>query len=179
MNRLKLCSWNVNGIRAVTKKGFFTWLKNSDYDLVCLQETKADKEQIIETLEEENLAEVFPIAHFNSAERKGYSGVASFYRERFKVDEIIDGFRLDLAKPICEKIKLDSNFIKAFNAEGRVICSHHKALNLAIFNIYFPNGGANEERYKFKLKFYDFLLEYLKVYENEEKFSRIQVVFNI
>jgi len=173
MNRLKLCSWNVNGIRAVTKNGFFTWLKNSDYDLVCLQETKADKEQIIETLEEENLAEVFPIAHFNSAERKGYSGVASFYRERFKVDEIIDGFRLDLAEPICEKIKLDSNLIKAFNAEGRVICSHHKALNLAIFNIYFPNGGANEERYKFKLKFYDFLLEYLKVYEHEEKFSRI------
>ncbi|MFM7457868.1 MAG: exodeoxyribonuclease III [bacterium] len=180
---IKLCSWNVNGIRAVAKKGFFTWLKNSDYDLVCLQETKAHKEQIIETLEEENLAEAFPIAHFNSAQRKGYSGVASFFKEAFKPAQILDGFDVALAQRITKKLNMEMSLVEAFNSEGRIICSHHNlhangsndlsASDLArekilvLFNIYFPNGGANQERYRFKLRFYDFFLEYLKAYEEE------------
>jgi exodeoxyribonuclease-3 len=177
---IKLCSWNVNGIRAVAKKGFFEWLNAGNFDAVCLQETKVQVEQLEAEFKGN---EKYPLVHFNSAERKGYSGVASFFKEGFKPVEISDGFDLGLAQKITKKLNMEMSLVDAFNSEGRVICSHHdlndngsndlssndfsKEKILVLFNIYFPNGGANQERYKFKLRFYDFFLEYLKAYEEE------------
>ncbi|MDA0773174.1 MAG: exodeoxyribonuclease III [Cyanobacteria bacterium] len=76
---IRLCSWNVNGIRAVAKKGFLDWLKNSDFDIVCLQETKAHRDQLESELTE---IENYPFIQYNSAVRKGYSSVASFAKEQ-------------------------------------------------------------------------------------------------
>jgi exodeoxyribonuclease III len=76
---VRICSWNVNGIRAVAKKGFLDWLKNSNFDIVCLQETKAQREQLEPELIE---IEDYPFVEYNSAVRKGYSGVATFAKEQ-------------------------------------------------------------------------------------------------
>lgn len=159
---LKLCSWNVNGIRAVAKKGFHDWLEASDCDVLCFQETKAQPEQLGEDLTKFNK---YPVTHFNSAERKGYSGVASFFSENLKPEEIVNGFNPEFSAKVAEKLNMDKALIEAFNAEGRVIHSKHKLsgdFSFSLFNIYFPNGGASDERYQFKLRFYDFFLEYLK-----------------
>ena len=69
---MKLISWNVNGIRAVIKKGFLEWLREENPDVLCLQETKAQDEQVLEALAE---LEGFHIST-NSAVKKGYSGTA-------------------------------------------------------------------------------------------------------
>lgn len=76
---MRLCSWNVNGIRAVAKKGFLDWLKNTDFDIVCLQETKAQRDQL-----EPELTEIkgYDFIEYNSALRKGYSGVATLAKEQ-------------------------------------------------------------------------------------------------
>jgi len=160
---INLCSWNVNGIRAVAKKGFVEWLNSTEFHIVCLQETKAQMEQLEDDI---RTHEKYPVIHFNSAERKGYSGVASFFHSKLVPEKIIDGFRMDIAEEIASQIGFDIALLESFNKEGRVICSHHK--DFVLFNIYFPNGGANDERYRFKLRFYDFLLEYIKIYEKRE-----------
>ena len=66
---MKLASWNVNGLRAVQKKGFNEWLEHSGYDVVCLQETKLQEDQV-------ELGNTDYIGYFHYAERKGYSGTA-------------------------------------------------------------------------------------------------------
>ena len=71
---MRIISYNINGIRAAIKKGFFDWLKTSPADIVCLQETKAEKENVDHKL----LAEMGYEDHWYSAEKKGYSGVAIF-----------------------------------------------------------------------------------------------------
>lgn len=69
---MKLVSWNVNGLRAVARKGFQLWLRKSKADIICLQETKASPSQ----LSKELFQPAGYYAYFNSAQRKGYSGVA-------------------------------------------------------------------------------------------------------
>ena len=69
---MKLISWNVNGIRAVAKKDFFTDLEKMNPDILCLQETKAQDDQVQETLAAVNGYHIYS----NSAEKKGYSGTA-------------------------------------------------------------------------------------------------------
>lgn len=69
---MKIISWNVNGIRAVLKKGFMDFMKTEDPDILCVQETKAQPEQVDINLEG------YPHHYWNSAERKGYSGVVIF-----------------------------------------------------------------------------------------------------
>lgn len=71
---MKILTWNVNGVRAIYKKGFEEWLTNQDADIVCLQETKAHPDQLSRNV-------VHPEGYkgfWNSAEKKGYSGVATF-----------------------------------------------------------------------------------------------------
>ncbi len=72
MSGLRILSWNVNGIRAVQKKGFLEWLAEESPDIFCLQETKASEEQLASALK--NIPGYD--SYFASAERKGYSGVA-------------------------------------------------------------------------------------------------------
>ena len=139
---MKIVSWNVNGIRAVYKKNFLEWFKNEDADIVCVQETKAGKEQF-----PEDLAETAGY-HFycSSAQKKGYSGVAVWSK----------------IKPVSVSAGIEN---EKFDSEGRVLKLEFE--RFVLFNIYFPNGGASEERLKYKLEFYDYFIEYLKKYQKK------------
>ena len=137
MSEVKLLCWNVNGIRAVMKRGFLDWLAREAPDILCLQETKATPAD----LPEELLKPPGYHTYWNFPEKKGYAGVATFSRE----------------KPL----KVQNGFgVPEFDREGRVIISEHPGFTL--FNIYFPNGKQSEERLKFKLDFYDAFLEYIE-----------------
>ena len=128
---MKLISWNVNGIRAVYNKGFPEWFAKESPDILCLQETKAAFEQFPSKLLDMGY-EVFA----SSAEKKGYSGVATFSREKF----------LDTKK--CEK--------KLYDDEGRVLI--HETNDFFLVNAYFPNGSRDHKRVPFKLMFCDDML---------------------
>lgn len=130
---MKLISWNVNGIRAVYNKGFVEWFTQESPDILCLQETKAQFEQFPENL---LTLKSHTIEH-SSAEKKGYSGVATFSREK-----ILDTKKL-------EKHEYDS--------EGRVLI--HEFKDFFLLNCYFPNGQRDHNRVPFKLAFCDLVLE--------------------
>ncbi|AKM81414.1 MAG: Exodeoxyribonuclease III [Candidatus Pacebacteria bacterium GW2011_GWF2_38_9] len=141
---MKIYSWNVNGIRAIAKKGFFAWMKSNQADIVCLQESKASPDQLgFELTELENFH-----SHFAWAERKGYSGVITYSKK----------------EPYEVKIGLNN---EKFDREGRTLIT--KFENFILFNIYFPNGKASSERLAYKMAYYDFLLDYLKELLKTEK----------
>ncbi|MCB9832170.1 MAG: exodeoxyribonuclease III [Planctomycetes bacterium] len=129
-------SWNVNGIRAARTKGLLQWLDRSRPDVLGLQEIKARPEQLGADLLEEHGYHVV----WNPAQRPGYSGVATF--SRTEPDEVELGFG-----------------IERFDVEGRVIGSRHG--KVWFYNVYFPNGGAGDERLQYKLEFYEALREHL------------------
>tara|TARA_A100000164_G_scaffold379641_1_gene424510 strand:- start:1085 stop:1849 length:765 start_codon:yes stop_codon:yes gene_type:complete len=130
---MKLLSWNVNGIRAAVKKGFLQFLEDENPDIICIQETKAHKEQ----LESEILEDHGYFTCWHSGEKKGYSGVATFCKE----------------KPLFIQEGLG---IEKYDKEGRVLITEHN--EFLLYNIYFPNGQKNDERLRYKLDFYDDLL---------------------
>ena len=130
---MKLISWNVNGIRASVKKGFLQFLEDENPDILCIQETKAHKEQLTsEILEDHGY-----FTYWHSGERKGYSGVSTFCK----------------GEPVYVQRGLG---IDKYDKEGRVLVTEHE--HFLLYNIYFPNGQKNEERLKYKLDFYDDLL---------------------
>ncbi|PIQ25200.1 exodeoxyribonuclease III [bacterium (Candidatus Blackallbacteria) CG17_big_fil_post_rev_8_21_14_2_50_48_46] len=131
-----LISWNVNGIRSVERKGFLEWLETAQPDLLCLQETKAWPDQ----LSEELLSGHGYHTYWAKAEKKGYSGVATFARK----------------EPKAVKMGLG---IERFDREGRVVVSDHE--DFLLYNIYFPNGQRDHGRVRYKLDFYEALLEEL------------------
>ncbi|MBT8390932.1 MAG: exodeoxyribonuclease III [Ignavibacteria bacterium] len=137
MPKVKLLSWNVNGIRAIYKKGFLDWFKKLNPDMLCLQETKAHPDQLVDELKNVNGYE----SHFSSAEKKGYSGVVTYTKEM----------------PVDAKNGIG---IKKFDSEGRFIITEFKEFTL--FNIYFPNGKASKERLQYKMDFYDAFLKHCK-----------------
>lgn len=134
-NSSKIISWNVNGIRAVAKKGFHTWMQEEDADIVCLQETKAEIGQLSAELQE------IPGYHsyFCSAARKGYSGVAVYSK----------------VEPVNVIIGLGD---ERFDSEGRTLILEYPQFTL--INCYFPNGKASAERLQYKLDFYEAFLDY-------------------
>ncbi len=130
---MKLISWNVNGIRSVYKKGFVEWFRRESPDILCLQEIKADFEQFpLELRHFDDYA-----ISYSSAEKKGYSGVATFSREKI----------LDTKK--CEK--------KSYDQEGRVLI--HELKDFFLLNCYFPNGQRDHKRVPFKLEFCEDILK--------------------
>ncbi len=131
---MKIISWNVNGIRAALGKGALDWAWAQSPDALCLQEVKARPEQLTK---EQHQALSLPFA-WNPAQRPGYSGVATFFREL--PDEIQMGF----GDP-------------KFDVEGRLIRTRHR--DLVLYNIYFPNGQRGHDRVDYKLEFYACLLE--------------------
>ena len=138
---MKIISWNVNGLRAVIKKGFADFLKKSKPDILCLQEIKIDEAAI-------KLAECDFSGYqelWNPAERKGYSGTAVLVR---------DGLKAALEP------KLD------WDDEGRVQIIDSGKFYLA--NVYFPNANHELSRLKFKLEFNDKLLSYFKKLEKNK-----------
>ena len=130
---LRLFSWNVNGIRAAVKKGFLEWFAGESPDVLCLQEIKAQTAQLnADLLEPPGYS-----TYWNPAERKGYSGVATWSKVAPRA--IGRGFDVD-----------------EFDVEGRVLMTEYPWFKL--FNVYFPNGGRDQTRLDFKLRFYaDFL----------------------
>ncbi len=139
MPQLKLVSWNVNGIRAVEKKGFLDWLAQTNADIVGVQETKASPDQCSEALRNPPGYTV----DWCTAEKKGYSGVATF--SKLPSQKVFTGFN-------------DTRF----DAEGRILI--HEFAPFVFFNIYFPNGGRGPEWVQHKLRFYERFLEIAKDY---------------
>ncbi|MBN2386250.1 MAG: exodeoxyribonuclease III [Anaerolineales bacterium] len=135
----KLISWNVNGIRAVEKKGFLDWLLASDADLVAVQETKAHPGQLSPAL----LNPPGYQAAWSSAEKKGYSGTGTYSRSAPL--RVVEGLG-------------DSRF----DTEGRTLI--HEFEPFVFFNIYFPNGGRGPEWVAHKLAFYRRFLDVARGY---------------
>ena len=135
MTEKKLLSWNVNGLRSIKNKGFLEWLPKESPDILCLQETKANPDQLDGDLKEPAGYKTY----WNCPERKGYAGVAIFTKE----------------KPTDVRY----NFGKAdIDLEGRVIIAEYPGYTL--FNVYFPNGGAENKRVPYKMDFYNVFLKY-------------------
>jgi exodeoxyribonuclease-3 len=132
---MKITTWNVNGLRALLRKGAWNWVQEFHPDVVCLQEIKARPDQL--TNAQHTLFEPYQ-AVWNPAERPGYSGVLTLTNE----------------KEIASTLGLG---IEHFDLEGRVIQTHFQ--DFTLFNIYFPNGGRDHSRVPFKLDFYAALLE--------------------
>ena len=135
---MRLISWNVNGIRAVHKKGLFLgWLDEERPDVLCLQETKAHESQLPEALTK---VEGYS-SWFSTPERKGYSGVALYTKE----DPRNVSFGLG---------------VERFDNEGRTVVADFD--DFVLLGIYFPNGKRSAERLRYKMEFYDAFLDYVE-----------------
>jgi exodeoxyribonuclease-3 len=140
---MKILSWNVNGLRAVHKKGALDAIFWTDSDIICLQETKAHPEQ----LPEEVRSPAGYHAYFDHSKlKKGYSGVAIF------------------SKIEPEKVEYGIGIPK-FDDEGRTLVAYYKDLpaqaGFVLINSYFPNGGGGPERLDYKMHYYDEFLKFI------------------
>lgn len=132
---MQIITWNVNGLRAALRKNALEWIRAREPDIFCFQEIKSRSDQLASD-DLQRFNGYYPF--WNSAERPGYSGVATFTRQ----------------PPLETTFGLQ---IPDFDREGRVICTRHPGFLL--FNIYFPNGQRDHGRVIFKLDFYARLLE--------------------
>lgn len=138
---MKIISWNVNGIRAVQKRGFSQWLLDCGADVVCVQETKASPSQLDdELLQPKGLNGTQYKSFFSSAKKPGYSGTAIY------------------SKAAPDKIENLGN--ELFDDEGRVTTAFYG--NLAIVSAYFPNSQEGGKRLEYKLAFCDAIFSYCK-----------------
>lgn len=139
---MRIISWNVNGLRAIYKKDKWSQIFDLKPDIFCLQETKANPDQ----LPEDVLRPTGFHAYFDSPkEKKGYSGVAIYSKtEPIKV-------QYHMGKPTLDN-------------EGRLVAAYYA--DFVLINVYFPNGGGGPERLKYKLDFY---AEFLKFIEKTRK----------
>jgi len=136
-SNITFLSWNVNGLRAILKKGFAEWLRQASPDILCLQETKARPEQLATELER-----IGGYRHyFDSAHKPGYSGVAL----------------LTKMEPASVKTTFGD---RRFEGEGRILQADYG--RFLLFNIYFPNGKASAERLRYKMEFYESFLSRMK-----------------
>lgn len=134
---MNIVCWNVNGLRAVHKKGNFAWMLKQSPDIFCLQETKARAEQLPDEIRTIPGYEAF----FVSPElKKGYSGVAIYTK----------------VKPLSVEFGMGKADL---DQEGRMIQVEYK--DFYLLNIYFPNGGGGPERLDYKLRFYDAFLDHI------------------
>ena len=144
-NDLTLLSWNVNGIRAVYRKDFLTWLAAASPDILCLQETKADAEQLPWDLRQPDGYHAY---WHGSSRKRGYSGTGLL--TRLAPEHVQFGLGVD-----------------AFDQEGRTIIAHYASFIL--INCYFPNGSRDHSRVPFKLAFYDAFLDRCQALRAEGK----------
>ena len=127
---MKIISYNVNGIRAAVKKGFFEWLDQERPDVIGIQETKAQPDQIPEIIE--GLQELGYFTCWHSAVKKGYSGVATFSKK--KPSQIIEG---------CD--------MPVYDLEGRILRTDFN--DFILLNCYFPSGTTGDIRQEYKMEF--------------------------
>ncbi len=132
---LKLYSWNVNGIRAAQRKGFLDWLRATQPEILCIQETKAHPDQ----LDPELVQPEGYHAYWASAERKGYSGVALFSRQ----------------EPISIEMGLG---IEEYDIEGRTIVADYD--DFVFIAAYFPNGARDHGRVPYKMAYKEAFLDF-------------------
>ncbi|MBL0028216.1 MAG: endonuclease/exonuclease/phosphatase family protein, partial [Rhodanobacteraceae bacterium] len=130
---MRIISFNANGIRSAATKGFFDWFAAQQPDVLCLQETKAQVDQLGDNV----FAPPGYHRHFRDATtKKGYSGVAIYTRRA--PDEVRTGLGWD-----------------AFDEEGRYIEARYG--NLSVVSLYLPSGSSGEERQQFKFKVMDWI----------------------
>lgn len=135
---MKIISWNVNGLRAVHRKEKFFPLFHAEPDILCLQEVKAEAEQLPDEVRN------VPGYHSfftHSKGRKGYSGVAVY--SKIEPDKVEYGMG-----------------IPRFDDEGRMIVLYLK--DTVLLNVYFPNGGGGPARLQYKYDFYDAFLDFIE-----------------
>ncbi|MFH1155410.1 MAG: exodeoxyribonuclease III [Pseudomonadota bacterium] len=143
--KIRLVSWNVNGLRAVLNKDFFSVFQSLNPDVLALQETKLQEDQRTDDMISHPGYESF---WSYSTVKKGYSGVAAYTR-------------------IPPRAVRQGMGIPAFDNEGRILELEFE--NFTFFNIYFPNGQMSDERLKYKLDFYTAFLEHLNRLRNQGK----------
>lgn len=149
---MKILSWNVNGLRAIYRKGFLDWFRKTKAGVVCLQEIKAEEEQL--PLDVKNVDGYY--SYFNSARKRGYAGVAVYSKiEPKRVER-----RLGL---------------KRFDSEGRILRLEYS--NFTLVNLYLPYGGRKKENLGYKLETYKKLLAFLE--KNRDKKLIVVGDFNV
>jgi exodeoxyribonuclease III len=152
--KLKIISWNVNGLRAVVKKDFTKIIEGLDPDILLLQETKLQNDQ--RTDEMIHMLDYKSFWSYSTV-KKGYSGVVAYSKQ--------------------EPQKVTTSFLRPeFDNEGRVIQLDYK--DFILFNIYFPNGQMSDDRLKYKLDFYDWFLTYANKLKDQGKSLIITGDFN-
>jgi exodeoxyribonuclease-3 len=141
--KIKLISWNVNGLRAVLKKDFHRSFQQIDADIFAIQETKLQEPQLTDEMRHIQGYE----SHWSFASvKKGYSGVGVYSRIK------PSGVNTDLG-------------IAQFDSEGRIIEIDFN--DFIFFNVYFPNGQMSEERLQYKLDFYQSFFKYAEEYKKQ------------
>lgn len=140
---MRLVSWNVNGVRAVMKKDFLLSLQEMKTDVLCLQETKAQDDQVLEALADLSGYHIYS----NSAEKKGYSGTAILTRQEPLA------IRFDIGK-------------KEHDQEGRVIAAEYS--DYFLVTVYTPNSGSELKRLAYRQEWDADFLKYLKRLEKEK-----------
>lgn len=138
---LRIISVNLNGIRSAANKGFYTWLQKQDADIVCMQELKAQAPDMTP----EMLQPAGYSGYFHYAEKKGYSGVGIYTRN--KPDKVIEGLG-----------------IADIDSEGRYI--EIQLGNLSVISLYLPSGSSGEERQAFKFSVMVRFMPHLKALIN-------------
>ncbi|MCB0704821.1 MAG: exodeoxyribonuclease III [Saprospiraceae bacterium] len=139
---LSFVSYNVNGIRAALKKGFAEWTAENQFDLICLQETKAMRDQV----DMQPIEDLGYHHYWHSAEKKGYSGVAIFSKK--EPDQVITKTGIDLC-----------------DTEGRVIRADFG--DWTVLNCYFPSGTSGDIRQDIKMQFLDEFLQWAQELRKE------------
>jgi len=145
---MRIISYNVNGIRSAINKGFIDWLKEENPDVVCIQETKAQPEQI----DTESFEKLGYHTYSFSAQKKGYSGVAILTKT--KPDKVVEGIGVEL-----------------FDNEGRFLRADFG--DISIISTYFPSG-SNEDRQSIKMQW----LEAFTTYVNELREERPKLIIS-
>jgi len=151
--KMKIISYNLNGIRAAIKKDFVGWLKQENPDVVCIQETKAQPEQIENKLFEE----LGYNCYWFSAQKKGYSGTGILTKQ--KPDKIVRGMGI-------EKYDNEGRFIRADFGE------------ISVISVYHPSG-SNELRQAFKMEWLDDFRKYVNELKKERPKLIISGDYNI
>ena len=139
---MTIISYNVNGIRAAINKGLIEWMKETTPDILCIQETKAQPDQI-------DMAPFEALgfkSYWHSAEKKGYSGVATFSRR--EPDKVVVGCGID-----------------KYDQEGRIIRTDFG--DWSLLNCYFPSGTTGEPRQSFKMEFLDDFYKWIEALRKE------------
>jgi len=150
---LKISTYNVNGIRAAHRKGFVDWVEKSQPDVICLQELRALKHQVPKAIQKLDYH-----AHYHTAKKKGYSGVAIFTRE----------------EPQTVALGMNVDWV---DNEGRVMMTELDTIR--IFSVYAPSGTTGTERQDLKMEFLDKFLPMARNYLEDDKPTIFCGDFNI